>query len=255
MVIQFKELDFQSTAHGDISLRMRSEPRLDNRLIYEVKLGEEFLMSSLFVEGEVALATLALKLLPGKNLDVVVGGLGLGHTAAAVLDHASVKSLRVIEIMPAVIDWHRRDLVPLGRQLCRDPRCELVQGDFFTLCAESEGGFYPAGSDRRSDAILLDIDHSPDHWLTPANQQFYSPQGLNSLREGLAPGGIFGLWSNDAVDDKFVELLAGVFEHTDSHVVTFDNPYTDGKSSNTIYLARRGGAGSTDSASNGKQPR
>ena len=56
----FEELDYQKTPLGDISLRRRSEPRLDGKIVYEVKLGDDFLMSSLFTDSETQLARLGL---------------------------------------------------------------------------------------------------------------------------------------------------------------------------------------------------
>jgi len=137
MLLDFEELDYQQTPLGDISLRRRAEPRLEGKILYEVKLGEEFLMSSLFTEAEVQLARLGLAELDGSELDIVVGGLGLGYTAVAVLENSSVRSLNVIEVMAPVIDWHRRGLVPLGSQLTSDPRCSLVHGDFFDLATSA----------------------------------------------------------------------------------------------------------------------
>ena len=110
MTVEFEELDFQETPLGDISLRRRSELRLAGKIVYEVKLGDEFLMSSLFTDAEIQLARLGLAALEGTGLDVVVGGLGLGYTAAAVLEDPSVASLMVVEVMEPVIDWHRRGL-------------------------------------------------------------------------------------------------------------------------------------------------
>ena len=79
MSIDFEELDYRNTPIGVVSLRRRRHVSLDID-VYEVKLGDEFLMSSLFTEGEIALARLGLAGLTGP-LDVVVGGLGLGYTA------------------------------------------------------------------------------------------------------------------------------------------------------------------------------
>ncbi len=104
MTVEFEELDFQETPLGDISLRRRSELRLAGKIVYEVKLGDEFLMSSLFTDAEIQLARLGLAALEGPDLDIVVGGLGLGYTAAAVLEDPSVASLMVIEVMEPVID-------------------------------------------------------------------------------------------------------------------------------------------------------
>ena len=121
MALVFEELDFQETPLGEISLRRRSEPKLDGEILYEVKLNDEFLMSSLFTEAEIQLSKLGLAALDGPELDIVVGGLGLGYTAVAALEDPSVRSLMVIEVMEPVIDWHHRGLVPLGEKLAQIP--------------------------------------------------------------------------------------------------------------------------------------
>ena len=81
----FEELDFQRTPLGDLTLRRRRVAALDGMEVFEVKLGDAFLMSSMFHEVEVALADLGLASLDGGPFDVVVGGLGLGYTAVAAL--------------------------------------------------------------------------------------------------------------------------------------------------------------------------
>ena len=239
MLLDFEELDYQQTPLGDISLRRRSEPRLDGKILYEVKLGEEFLMSSLFTEAEIQLARLGLAELSDNELDIVVGGLGLGYTAVAALENPSVRSLNVIEVMAPVIDWHQRGLVPLGKELVSDPRCGLTHADFFEVATSTSTGFDGSDSIKPVHAVLLDIDHSPSHWLNPGNSVFYSQQGLGKLAEKLHPGGIFGLWSNDPPEAEFMRLLDSVFESSQSHIVTFPNPYMGGESSNTVYLARK----------------
>jgi spermidine synthase len=238
MTIDFEELDYQKTPLGEISLRRRAEPRLDGKIVYEVKLGDEFLMSSLFTTSEIQLARLGLAALEGSGLDIVVGGLGLGYTAATVLENPAVTSLMVIEVMEPVIDWHRRGLVALGKELTSDPRCTLVHADFFDLAGASGSGFDPTDPTRLVHAVLLDIDHSPSHWLKPGNSAFYTAPALRNLADKLHPGGIFGLWSNDPPDDEFTHLLESVFQSAQSHIVTFPNPYTGGESSSTVYLSR-----------------
>ena len=239
MTFVFEELDYQKTPLGEISLRRRSEPKLDGKILYEVKLGDEFLMSSLFTESEIQLSKLGLAALDGTNLDVVVGGLGLGYTAVAALEDPSVKSLIVIDVMAPVIDWHRRGLVPLGKKLVSDPRCTLVHASFFDVATSSDSGFDLADPTRLVHAVLLDIDHSPSHWLNPENSTFYTTEGFQSLADKLHPGGIFGLWSNDPPDADVIHLLNTVFEFSESHVVTFPNPYSGGESSCTVYLAHK----------------
>src|SRR5207248_11427214 len=131
MSVNFEELDYQTTELGELSLRRRRMPSLEGIDVFEIKLNESFLMSSLFHNVEVALAELALVELEGSHFDVVVGGLGLGYTARAALENPAVKSLLVVDALQPVIDWHQRGLVPLGRQLTSDPRCRFVHGDFF----------------------------------------------------------------------------------------------------------------------------
>jgi spermidine synthase len=221
---------------GAISLRRRLEPSLKTD-VYEVKLGDEFLMSSLFTVAEVELARLGLAEVPGTDLDVVVGGLGLGHTARTVLEDPRVRSLIVVEALDEVIQWHERELLPDSSGLTTDPRTRLHNGDFFAM-VDADVGFDPGNPGRRFHAILVDIDHTPRHVLRPSHAEFYTPTGLRRLTRHLHPGGVFALWSDDPPDADFLDVLAEVFVSTKAHVVTFPNPLTGGNSANTVYLAR-----------------
>jgi spermidine synthase len=232
----FEELDYRETPIGALSLRRRREPRLGID-VFEIKLGDDFLMSSLFTESEIALARLGLTELAGRDLDVVVGGLGLGYTARAVLEHAQVGSLIVVEALAAVIDWHRKGLVPLGAEISRDGRCRLVHGDFFALAA-TDAGFDPDSPGRQFDAVLVDIDHSPDLFLDPQNASFYLPAGLRRLATKLRAGGVLGLWSNAPPDDAFTARLRDCFAQARAEPVTFHNPLQDRPFTQTVYLAR-----------------
>lgn len=237
MTFDFEELDYQETPLGDISLRRRAEPRLDGKILYEVKLGDEFLMSSLFTEAEIQLAKLGLAKLEGEGLEVVVGGLGLGYTAAAALENPSVGTLWVVDVMAPVIRWHREGLVPLGPTLVDDPRCSLVHADFFEAASSSGIGFDGTEENQVVDAVLLDIDHSPSHWLNPGNSAFYSEEGLKALAGKLRSGGVFAMWSNDPPEAEFTDLLETIFETVEFQVITFPNPYTMGSSTATVYMA------------------
>lgn len=230
----FEELDRRATAIGEVVLRRRLEPTLEVD-VFEVKLGDEFLMSSLFTVAEIDLARLGLAQIVGERLDVVVGGLGLGYTARAVLDDARVRSLHVVEALDAVIDWHQRHLVPLGAGLADDSRCHFVHGDFFALVAA--GAPLTSRGPGPVDAVLVDIDHTPSHVLDPGHAPFYEPAGLGRMVQYLRPGGVFALWSDDPPDDDFVAALAEVFDRCDAHVVEFPNFYTGGVAANTVYTA------------------
>jgi spermidine synthase len=234
---RFEELDWRPTPLGEISLRRRLEPTLQVD-VYEAKLGDEFLMSSLFTASEIALAELALDRISGADLDVLVGGLGLGYTAHAVLEDARVRSLHVIEALAEVIGWHQRGLLPLSDGLTSDRRCSLVEGDFFAMVAAGSG-FGPGAPDRY-DAILVDIDHTPRHLLHPSHASFYEPEGQRRIADRLNPGGVHALWSDDPPDEDYIAVVEEVFASCEAHVVTFPNPLTGGDAASTVYVASVG---------------
>ena len=53
MSLDFEELDYRPTPIGALSLRRRRELKLVVD-VFEIKLGDEFLMSSLFTASEIA---------------------------------------------------------------------------------------------------------------------------------------------------------------------------------------------------------
>ncbi len=235
MVKTFEELDYHQTPLGDLALRRKHIAMLGNLEVYEVMLGDAFLMSSLFHAVEEAVADLGLRELAGAECDVIVGGLGLGYTALAALAHPNLRSLMVVEYLEPVIGWHQRGLVPLGATLANDQRCTFRQGDFFAL-AQSPAGF---AEGRKFHAVLLDIDHSPCNLLDEQNAGFYSPAGLAAMAAHLHPGGVFAMWSDDPPDEEFLKALHAVFAPVRAEVVTFPNPLLDRDSASTVYVARK----------------
>lgn len=232
--MRFEELAWHQTRMGDISLRRRFDPasRVE---VYEVKLDDDYLMSSLFTVAEVELARLALAAHPAEAVDVVVGGLGLGFTGRTVLDDPRVASLTVVEALAEVIGWHRDGLLPFAAAVTTDGRSRLVHGDFFAMAAGA--GFDPAAPGRRFHVVAVDIDHSPRHLLHPGHAAFYTADGLRRMTRHLYPGGVFALWSNDPPDRAFTDTLGQVFATSAAHVVTFANPVRGGESANTVYVA------------------
>ena len=233
----FEELDFRETPIGDLILQRRKYLQLEGRVVYEVKLGDAFLMSSMFHEVEEALSRLGLGELNGDGWDVVVGGLGLGYTAVAALEFPQVSSLLVVDALEGVIDWHERELVPLGKTLNEDPRCRYVHGDFFALAADPATGFDPLAPGRLFHAVLLDIDHSPRNLLAAPNASFYTPRGLQKIAAQIHPGGVFGLWSDDPPDEVFLSDLKTAFATARAEVVGFPNPLLGTISESTVYVA------------------
>lgn len=240
MSTNFEEIDFQQTQIGEVILQRRRMPELGGLDIFEVKLNDEYLMSSLFTVGEVALSEIGLDALgiTDGSADVVVGGLGLGYTAEMALEHPATGSLLVVEFLQPVIDWHRQGLVPIGSAIADDPRSRISQGDFFATAMNFEIGFDPENPGRRFDAILLDVDHSPTRHLEGFRGGFYEPEGIRQLAQNLKPGGVFGLWSDDPPEDEFLEVLDQVFDEVWGELVTFPNPLAEREEANGVYIGK-----------------
>jgi len=138
-----------------------------------------------------------------------------------------------------VIRWHREGLVPMKTELADDPRCRLVQGDFFAMAA-SETGFDEDEPGRRYDAVLIDIDHTPERLLHGGSAGFYTAGGLRALQRFLKPGGIVGLWSDEPPDEKITALLGAAFDEAWAEPVVFANPLQDGREiTQAVYLGRK----------------
>jgi spermidine synthase len=232
MTTLFEELDFRKTPLGELVLRRRTSPAVPDGLVYEVKIDNDLLMSSSVNVSERALAHLAMAGRSDRPCHVLIGGLGLGYTAAAALEYACVRRVVVVEFLAPVIAWHRNRLVPMAAQIVEDPRCSLVEGDFFEYVGQTS-----SAESERYDVILVDIDHSPECWLHTRHGDFYSPSGLQGLAERLQPGGVFGLWSASKPAAEFLELVAGVFPDTRSHEVSFLNPHLNERDSNWVIIA------------------
>jgi spermidine synthase len=233
----FKELDYQNTPLGNVSLRRRRQLKL-NKDVYEVILNDEHLMSNLFIASEVALAKVPLDEIKCKFPDILVGGLGLGYTAKEVLSNKSVKSLTIIEYLEPVISWHKQGILPIKKLLFEDPRCHIILADFFKSVFE-KNGFDPNIHDRKFDGIFLDIDHAPDFYLNSSHAKFYTIEGMEKVLSHLNDNGLFSLWSNNPLDINFVDLLKNVFEMARAEKVIFYNPILEEDCTQTIYIAKK----------------
>ncbi|MBD3349148.1 MAG: spermidine synthase [Candidatus Eisenbacteria bacterium] len=220
---------------GELVLRRRRSSSVPDEPVYEVKLDDEMLMSSAVNASERALARLTLERRGDEPSDVLIGGLGLGYTAAAALEFACVRRLLVIELLHPVIAWHLKRLVPTASALLDDPRCTLVEGDFFEHVAPGA----PVETAVRYDAILLDIDHSPESWLQLSHGGFYTATGIGGLSEHLRPGGVFGIWSASEPSQEFLDLLGSVLLDPRSHEISFLNPHVGETDSNWVVVAGR----------------
>jgi spermidine synthase len=224
-------LAYEDTPFGPLCLRRRELLSSPGTIVTEVTLDHAFLMSSLNTASERALAALAIEMHPGDGLRVLVGGLGLGYTAAAALESPRVGDVVVVEFLPEVVGWLERELFPLAGSLKGDSRLYVVEGDVFARLAG------PAAEP--FDVVLIDVDHAPDEPLTAANAPFYSEPGLARARAHLAPGGVLAVWSS-AENEAFARALEEVFGNVRIEPVTYFNTMVEEACTDWLFLARSG---------------
>ncbi len=150
--------------------------------------GGHELMSTRKHGSEDALGSLPCKRLkkPG-SARVLIGGLGMGFTLAAVLaEVGSNAEVTVAELIPEVVDWNRGPLGERSGNPLDDPRTKVQIGDVAEMLRQSHACF---------DVIALDVDNGPEGLTKRANDWLYSMQGIIAAQNALTPTGILAYWS------------------------------------------------------------
>lgn len=222
-------LAYEDTPLGPLCLRRRERLASPGAAVTEVTLNHAFLMSSHNTVSERALADMALEMCSARPASVLVGGLGLGYTAAAALAHEAVSRVVVVELLPQVIEWLDAELFPLAGALKADTRFEPVVGDVYARLLAP-----PA---ERFDAVLVDVDHAPDDRLAEASSAFYTEAGLERARRHLEPGGVLGVWSW-ARSTPLAEALGNVFAEVRVEPVTYGNEIIGEEVTDWLFFAR-----------------
>lgn len=120
---------------------------------------------------------------------VLVGGLGLGFTTAALLADPRVGGVHVVELHAAIVEWARAGMLPLPAAALDDRRLTVTVGDVVDVLPSLAAGTF--------DAVLMDVDNGPGFLIHPRNAAVYRPQFLRSALHLLAPGGVLAVWSAD----------------------------------------------------------
>ena len=143
------------------------------------------LMNGFCHESETALGAFAAELAPSNGARFLVGGLGLGYTAAALLEALGDSgTVTVAELSPAVIEWFHRH-VKASVLPASHSNLTIINADVADLLAERN----------RFDVIILDVDNGPEPLVTEANAGLYSADGLGALHGALSGRGAALLWS------------------------------------------------------------
>ncbi|MFH1153139.1 MAG: hypothetical protein V1793_04930 [Pseudomonadota bacterium] len=202
-----------------------------------MKRGQEFsirtagteLMNSRRHASEDSLAQLAIsRLAQMSGLEILVGGLGMGYTLAAALEHAGQDSrITVSELIPAVVRWNRLYLGCLAGMPLDDPRVRVLEEDVADTIGREQSAW---------NGILLDVDNGPDGLTREINDRLYSLAGLERSYAALRPGGILAVWSSGP-DQDFTRRLTRCGFLAEIRSVRAHKP---GKGSrHTVWLAIR----------------
>ena len=151
--------------------------------------GGHELMSTRKHGSEDALGTLSCKRLKQpETAKVLIGGLGMGFTLAAVLGVVGSKAeVTVAELIPEVVDWNRGPLGEHSGKPLDDPRTKIHVGDVAKLLRQSSACF---------DVIALDVDNGPEGLTKNQNDWLYSTAGILAAQDSLRNStGILAYWS------------------------------------------------------------
>ncbi|GAA4951690.1 spermidine synthase [Actinoplanes utahensis] len=177
------------TERGELVLRRRDGH-------FELISNGVFLMDTRSGESERMLIRAAVAACRRERPRLLIGGLGVGFSLAEAV-RSDAGEIIVVEIEPAVVDWHRGVLRPFSEGALDDPRVRVVVADLAAWCT---------GVSDRFDAICLDVDNGPGWTVFDHNTGLYRPAGLAMLREHLRPGGVLAVWSASP-EPGFAETL------------------------------------------------
>lgn len=186
MHIVYTEIDSEATPLGTLTLRRYEAETGETG--YEILIDGNFLMASHGAHSEAGMAAMAHERLarPARDLRVLVGGLGAGHTLRAALDLPGVSEVVVAEIGAKVVDWNRKYFAAVNGDAVDDPRATLRIADLADVLRDSPGAF---------DLLLLDVDNGPGRLAAPGNADLYETSGVQTCRDALRSGGVLAVWS------------------------------------------------------------
>jgi spermidine synthase len=163
-----------------------------------------FLISAENESSSRALIRAARSHLPERPVDVLIGGLGLGNALDEALDLPRLRSLTVVELEPAVLDWFHGYGGSLAERAAADARVRMLLGDVRDALA---------GASDRWDLIALDTDNGPDWLVRPANAHIYGAAGLLRVRRALRVDGVAVYWTaghSAAFEAALTSVFGGV---------------------------------------------
>jgi len=223
-VIPWEEIERAEVPGGEeeVILRKRGPE-------FSIRVAATELMNSRIHGSEDALAELTCSRIsrkPGRR--ILIGGLGMGYTLAAALQHSGDDSLiTVAELIPAVIRWNREHLGHLAGNPLADGRVFVRQEDVAETITREKSIW---------DAIILDVDNGPDGITRKVNDRLYGMSGLKNAFSALRTGGVLSIWSS-GTDEQFTSRLKQCRFQTEIVTVRARKPGKGAR--HTIWLATK----------------
>ena len=201
---------------------------------YVIHVDGRELMATGLHGSEDALADLACdRLAVSGPVRVLVGGLGLGFTLAALLRRLGTEDVvTVAELLPSVVRWNREHarLARYAGYPLRDPRVHVHVGDVMDLVQPPPTSW---------SAILLDVDNGPHSLTRPTNGWLYTAEGAHAAYAALDPGGVLGIWSAAPCDPLTERLAAAGFAVEVVCYTERGRPTHDDLGTHVLWMAQR----------------
>lgn len=205
----------------------------DDEFAIRIAGGQGDLMNSRTHGSEDALGMLTCEPLSEQpDVQILVGGLGMGFTLAAVLKCLTADAKVVVaELVPGVVQWNQGHLGRCAGHPLNDERVRVETADVGVLIRGASSAY---------NAILLDVDNGPEGLTHTENDRLYSLEGLGAAYNALRVSGTLAVWSASPAA-SFTSGLRKVGFSVDERRVRAHR----GKGSrHVIWLARKdGGSG------------
>lgn len=211
-------LERATTPRGELVLRRVGDD-------VEVISNGVFLMDSRDGRSERALVreAVAMHAAPRRLL---IAGLGVGFSLLEAVARPELSRIVVVEIEPALLQWHAAHLADRTGTALADPRVTVDLADVSDHLAAHHGGY---------DVVCLDVDNGPDWTVSEANAGLYDEQGLRRCLDALAPGGVLAVWSAQPVP-AYERLLHTQVDEVRAVEIS---PYVERGAPDVVYLGRR----------------
>jgi spermidine synthase len=194
-------------SRGEVVLRRRLG---GGTPVEELIINGIFAMDSSETSTEHLLGELAIP--SGRAQGVLVGGLGLGYTVAAIAAK-EVATIDVVEIEQCLIDWACQGVTTTLADAASDPRIHLRNGDVRLVLEGLSDG--PRGP---WDAIVIDVDNGPDFLIHDQNRLLYTEHGLRTAYAQLTDGGMLAIWCQAAAP-ALCEVLGRIAPSVREHLI------------------------------------